>query len=126
MPTTQTRPIHQKTQNTVRSRRKKNTRRAIPRYSGLVLEISTKILVNAIITTAALAGLNQLVSTYQTQSSRLEEVKQEVERTQARVDELKNEFTQTFDPYQSEIIMQEQTNQIKPNQRHVVWLEPDQ
>jgi hypothetical protein len=74
----------------------------------------------------ALAGLNQLLSTYQTQTARLEEVNQEVERTQARVDDLKKEFTRTFDPYQSEIIMQEQTNQIKPNQRHVIWLDPDQ
>lgn len=126
MPATQTRPIRQKSQNTVRSRRKKNTRRRLPGYTGLVLEISTKILVNATITTVALAGLNQLLSTYQTQTARLEEVNQEVERTQARVDELKKEFTRTFDPYQSEIIMQEQTNQIKPNQRHVIWLDPDQ
>lgn len=125
MPATQKRPIRQKSQQSIHSRRQKNTRRNIPRYSGLALEISAKILVNAMIATVALTGLNQLVSTYQTQTSRLEEVKQEVERTQARVNTLKAEFTRTFDPYQSEVIMQQQTNQIKPNQRHVIWVQPD-
>jgi len=123
MTATQTTPVRQKT---VRSRRNQPTRRTIPRYSGLALEISAKILVNATIATVALTGLNQLVSTYQTQTSRLEEVKQEVERTQARVNELKHEFTRNFDPYQRQVIMQEQTNQIKPNQRHVILVEPDQ
>ncbi|MDR9403458.1 MAG: hypothetical protein RI580_08465 [Halothece sp. Uz-M2-17] len=106
------------------SRRKKTTRRKLPRYSGLTLEISAKILVNTVLAIAAMTAINKLIPNYQTQQSRLEEVQQEVEETQARVDELNQAFTRNFDPYQSEVILQEQTNQIKSNQRHVVWLEP--
>lgn len=106
------------------SRQKKQKRRQIPRYSGLTLEISAKILVNVVLATAAIAAINKLVPNYQTQRLRLEEVQQEVKQTQARVNALNQAFSRNFDPYQSEVIMQEQTNQIKPNQRHVVWLEP--
>jgi hypothetical protein len=112
-------------QNKSRSRRKKETRRTSPRYGGLTLEIMAKLLVNGVIATVAVTALNQLIPTYQTQLSRLEEVEKEVERTQARVDQLNHEFTRNFDPYQSEVIMQEQTNQIKPSQRHIVWLEEE-
>ncbi|AFZ45792.1 hypothetical protein PCC7418_3686 [Halothece sp. PCC 7418] len=109
-----------------RSRRKKSNRRQLPPHTGLTLEIGAKIVVNAVLATAAIAAINKLVPNYQTQRLRLEEVQQEVQQTQARVDELNQEFTRNFDPNQSEIIMQQQTNQIKPNQRHLVWLKPKQ
>lgn len=112
-------------QNKSRPRRKKETRRSSPRYRGLTLEIMAKLLVNGVIATVAVTALNQLIPTYQTQLSRLEEVEKEVERTQNRVNQLNHEFTRHFDPYQSEVIMQEQTNQIKPSQRHIVWLEEE-
>jgi uncharacterized membrane protein (DUF106 family) len=107
------------------TRRKKTTRRQLPRQRGLTLEISSKIIVNCVIIAAAMTAISKLVPNYQTQRLRLEEVQQEVAQTQARVDELDREFTRNFDPHQSEIIMQQQTNQIKPNQRHIVWLEPN-
>jgi len=107
------------------SRPKKRTRRQLPRHRGLTLEISTKIVVNLVMIAAATTAISKLIPNYQTQRLRLEEVQEEVAQTQARVDELNREFTHNFDPYQSEIIMQEQTNQVKPNQRHIVWLEPN-
>lgn len=120
MPTNQATPVRQKKAS---SRRKKSTRRTFPRYTALTLEISAKILVNLVLLTVVMTALNKLIPNYRIQVSRLEEVKQEVDKTKTRVDELNNEFTRNFDPYQSEIIMQEQTNQIKPNQRRVIWLE---
>lgn len=105
------------------SRRQQQNRRTIPRYRGLALEIGAKIFVNAIILTVAVNALNKLIPNYRTQLSRLEEVEQEVKQTQARVNQLHNNFTHNFDPYQSEVIMQKQTNLIKPDQRHIVWLE---
>ena len=103
---------------------KKVTHRKFSRYRGLTLEMSAKILSNALIIAVAIAALNKLIPNYQTQTARLDELEQEVARTQARVDRLSNEFTRNFDPYQSELIMQKHTHQIKPNQRRVVWLEP--
>lgn len=119
MPTTQTLP---KTQKKARSRRKKITRRTSPRYGGLTLEISVKILVKLMIATAAISALNKLIPHYRVQVSRIAEIEQEVNKTQQRVEKLNNEFTRHFDPYQSEEIMMEQTNQTKPNQRRIVWL----
>ncbi len=107
------------------SSRKKAKRRQLPRHRGLTLELSSKIIVNCVMIAAAITAISKLVPNYQTQRLRLEEVQEEVAQTQARVDELNREFTRNFDPHQSEIIMQEQTNQIKPNQRHIVWLEPN-
>lgn len=118
MPATKTRPIRER-QN------RKVTRRQFPRYGGLTLEISAKILTNTLIIAAAIAALSKLIPTYQAQTARLEEVENEVEQTQARVDRLNKEFTRNFDPYQSEEIWQQHTHQIKPNQRRIVWLEPE-
>jgi len=112
-------------QKKARFRRKKATRRTPRRYLGLTLEITSKICINAAILTVAISALNRLIPNYRTQVSRLEEVEQEVQQTQARVDALREEFTRNFDPYQSQMIMQQQTNQIKPNQRHIVWLKPN-
>lgn len=109
-----------------RTQRKKSSRRSFPPYGGMTLEISAKIFANIIIATVAVTALNKLILNYKTQLSRLEEVKQEVQETSMRVEELNNDFTRHFDPYQSEIIMQQHTNQIKPNQRHIIWLKPNQ
>lgn len=111
-------------QKKTRSQSQKNTRRPIPRYRGLTLEVTAKILVNTVLATAAIAAIAKLGSNYQVQRLRLEEIQQEVEQTEARVNELNREYSRHFDPYQREILMQEQTNQIKPNQRHVILVEP--
>lgn len=118
MPATKTRPIRQ-------TQRRKVTRRQFPRYGGLTLEISAKILTNALMIAVAIAALSKLIPNYQTQNARLEELDNEVEQTQTRVDRLNQEFTRNFDPYQSEEIWQQHTYQIKPNQRRIVWLEPE-
>lgn len=118
MPATKTRPIRQRPSHKV-------TRRQFPRYGGLTLEISAKILTNTLIIAVAIAALSKLIPTYQAQTARLEEVENEVEQTQARVDRLNKKFTRNFDPYQSEEIWQQHTHQIKPNQRRIVWLEPE-
>lgn len=118
MPATKTRPIRQ-------TQRRKVTHRQFPRYGGLTLEISAKILTNALMIAVAIAALSKLIPNYQTQNARLEELDNEVEQTQTRVDRLNQEFTRNFDPYQSEEIWQQHTYQIKPNQRRIVWLEPE-
>ena len=119
-------PRQKKADSQGKRQRKKNARRRLPRYRGLTLEVTAKILVNTVLATAAIAAIAKLNSNYQTQRLRLEEVQQEVEQTQARVDELNRQHSRHFDPYQREILMQKQTNQIKPNQRHVILVEPNQ
>ncbi|QDZ39791.1 hypothetical protein FRE64_07450 [Euhalothece natronophila Z-M001] len=121
MPTKNARPVRK----TSHQNRNNVTYRSFPRYGGLTLEIGAKILTNALIIAVAIAALNRLLPHYQTQNARLEELNNEVERTQARVDRLNSQFTRNFDPYQSQEIRQEHTHQIKPNQRRIVWLEPE-
>ncbi len=121
MTVTQTRPLPQKKS---RFRRKKATPRNLRQSRGLTLEVGVKILINAAILTVAINALNKLIPNYRTQISRLEEVEQEVRKNQARVNDLNEEFSRNFDPAQSQIIIQQQTNQIEPNQRQIVWLEP--
>ena len=119
-------PRPKKPRSQGKNQRKKNTRRRLPRYRGLTLELTAKILVNTVLVTAAIAAIAKLENNYHTQHLRLEEVQQEVKQTQARVDELNREYSRHFDPYQREILMQQQTNQIKPNQRHVILVEPNE
>jgi len=105
--------------------RQRKANRRFGRYRGLVFEISAKIVVNGVITTLAILASNQLITNYQTNQSRLTELENEVQQTQARVNELNQAFTHHFAPYQRNILIQEKTNHIKPHQRRIIWLEPD-
>ncbi len=107
-----------------KSRRRKANRR-FGNYRGLTVELTAKLLINGLIATAAITASQQLIAYYQTQQSRLAELEQEVEKTQARVNRLNEEFARNFDPYQHDIWIKEKTNQIEPHQRRIVWLESD-
>lgn len=115
------------------------TRRRVPRpkrhprrhsYSVVAGEITIKLLVNLILCSAAIAGLAQLLPYHLSQKAKLQEVRAEVERTQNRVDKLRNDFSQAFDPAQARQVMEKQSYRVDPNQLQVVLEEqriiPDQ
>jgi len=84
-------------------------------------EITVKLVVNLILCAAAIAGLAQLLPYHLSQKAKLQEVRSEVKRTQSRVQKLRNDFGEAFDPAQARRVMQDQSYRVDPNQRQVVW-----
>jgi hypothetical protein len=60
---------------------------------------------------------------YNSQQAKLQEVKGEVNRTQARLQNLNGNFTRYFDPKQTQKSMQEQTQRVAPEQPSLVLIE---
>lgn len=87
----------------------------------LVAEITTKLIASGVIATVALVGLIKLIPYQLNQQAKFQEVKAEVEETERRVDNLRNNFTRHFDPKQSRNIMQEQSPRLDPNARRIFW-----
>ncbi|MBZ8180055.1 MAG: hypothetical protein SAL07_03440 [Oscillatoria sp. PMC 1051.18] len=114
-----TRPLEEPRRRTTRRPRHRR------RYSqgAVVAEITVKILVNGVLSAAAIAALLKLLPYHLSQQAKLREVRTEVKRTEQRVNELRDRFSYSFDPHQTQNIMQEQTGRVQPNQLRVVWLE---
>lgn len=94
-------------------------------YRAVVGETTLRLVVNIVLSTAAIAGLVQLLPYQLSQQSKLQEVRREVKRTEARVNNLRSDFSRSFDPRQAQKLMQEQTYRFNPSQRQVVWQDLD-
>jgi uncharacterized membrane protein (DUF106 family) len=77
---------------------------------------------NTILSMAAIAALVKLLPYQLTQQEKLREVRMEVQSTQERVNELRNNFSRNFDPNQTRKVMQEQSPRVDPNQRRIFWV----
>lgn len=92
-------------------------------YRAVAGETTVKLVVNLVISAAALTGLIQLLPYHLSQQAKLREVRAEVKRTEARVNSLRSDFSRSFDSGQAKSVMQEQSYRVDPNQRQVVWQE---
>src|SRR5919202_6747106 len=82
-------------------------RRQRPRsYQAVAGETTVKLVVNVVISSAAIAGLVQLLPYHLSQQSKLQEVGAEVKRTEKRVNDLRTEFGRSFDSGQAKTVMQ--------------------
>jgi hypothetical protein len=89
-------------------------------HQAVAGETTAKIVVNVVISAAAITGLVQLLPYHLSQQSKLGEVRAEVKRTEKRVNDLRSEFGRSFDAGQAKSVMQEQSYRVDPNQRQVV------
>ncbi|MBD2578920.1 hypothetical protein [Oscillatoria sp. FACHB-1406] len=92
-------------------------------YRAIAIENLVKVLVNGVLSVAAITALSDLLPYLQSNRVKLREIRVQVKETQLQVDELRNKFSNTFDPHQANSVMQEQSARIARNQRRVVWLE---
>lgn len=90
-------------------------------YGAIAAETTVKIIANLTISLVAVTALVQLIPSYKEQQQKLQEISQEVERTEARVQRLRSEFSHNFDPQQTQKIMQEQTELQDPQQLSIIW-----
>src|SRR5919202_6387643 len=90
---------------------------------AVVGETTVKVVVNVVLSAAAIAGLAQLLPYHLSQQAKLRELRAEVQRTETRVNNLRGDFSRSFDPGQTKSVMKEQSYRVDPNQRQVVWQE---
>ncbi|MGB5963799.1 MAG: hypothetical protein WBG73_24405 [Coleofasciculaceae cyanobacterium] len=110
----------------LKPRRVPRTVRRSRRHSlgAAVGETTAKVVVNALLSAAAISGLVQLFPYHLSQQTKLREVRAEVKRTEERVKNLRTDFNRSFDPGQAKSVMREQSTWVDPTQRQVVWQEP--
>ncbi|MEM6752901.1 MAG: hypothetical protein AAF630_08035 [Cyanobacteria bacterium P01_C01_bin.38] len=104
-------------------------RRAVPRpkrrlrqrsYQIMALETTVKIGVNFAISAAAISALTQLLPHHWSGQDKLRQVRTEVKTAQERVNNLRAEFSNTFDSRQASNIMQQHGNRIPRNKKQIV------
>lgn len=101
-------------------------RRAVPVHRRLakhtpVLEISARLMINGLVSLAALGTLNQLVPYIQSQSQRLDHINDAVGSAANANARLKTEFNRYFDPAQTGRLVQEYSGYKAPHERQIVW-----
>ncbi|MGB7443166.1 MAG: hypothetical protein WA919_19035 [Coleofasciculaceae cyanobacterium] len=89
-------------------------------YGAVASETMIKLIVNVLVSTAAISGLTQLLPYHLSQQAKLREIKQEVKRTEIRVNKLSKDLANNFDPAQTEKNMQRNSFMVDPDQRQVV------
>ncbi|ARV58448.1 hypothetical protein BZZ01_07170 [Nostocales cyanobacterium HT-58-2] len=90
-------------------------------YQVMALETTAKIVVNCVISAAAISALIQLLPYHWSQQEKLRAIRIDVKQMEERVYGLQAEFSRNFDPRQAKMIMQEQGYRFDPTQRQVVF-----
>jgi hypothetical protein len=92
---------------------------------GITAEITIKLVLSWVVTSAAIASLCKLVPYNFSQQAKLREIDTTVQEAQKRVSLLRQDFTRNFDPQQTVILMQEYSSRL-PADRIPVILEESQ
>ncbi|WP_072619650.1 hypothetical protein [Spirulina major] len=100
--------------------RRSARRRPSRQYRGVTTETLLKVMVNGVLSAAAIATLSNLFPYYWSQQAKLQEIRNQVQATEQEVAELQKNFNRSFDPTQAGSVMQEQSGRLAPNQRRVV------
>lgn len=90
------------------------------RYRLMALETTVKLSVNLILISAAVMALAHLIPYRQAQQVKLQELQTAIDVARLRLERDQQAFMNSFDPYRSRDIMQEQTNRLDPNKQPVV------
>lgn len=119
--------FHPQQQPTVTRRRVRRTSPTANRqpYRAVSGETTAKLFANIVISSAAVSGLVQLLPYQLSQQTKLQDIKKEVSRSEKRVTRLSSTFNRHFDPEQSQVVMQEQSNRVAKSQRRVILLDKD-
>jgi hypothetical protein len=87
-------------------------------------EILFKLGLNGVLVLGSLLSLARLVPHQQVQQAKLQDVQMQVRETEMRVQDLRNEFSRSFDPTQSRKLMAEISPRQDPQQRQVILTQP--
>jgi hypothetical protein len=104
------------------SRNLKTRRRSASTNRWLVVEIWLKIFAHVALSIAAIGAIAKLLPYQQIQQAKLEEVRLAALEKEARVNDLREQFTRNFDPTRAKQVMREQSPRRDPNQRRIFWI----
>ncbi|MDY6785698.1 MAG: hypothetical protein SW833_24635 [Cyanobacteriota bacterium] len=90
-------------------------------YGAIVVETLLKVLVNGVLSAAAIAALSDLLPHLQSNRAKLQEIQVRVEEAEVKVEQLRDKFSKTFDPSQAKSVMQQQSARMDPDRRRVVF-----
>ena len=93
-------------------------------YRGVRTEISLKLILSWAIALGAIASLFRLLPYHLSQKAKLEELKIQVQETDARVVKLREQLNQNFDPQQTQKLMEQYSSLSSPHKSRIYWL-PD-
>ncbi|PSB28429.1 hypothetical protein [Stenomitos frigidus] len=93
-------------------------------HRPLAIEATVRLSVNVVLSTVAISALTQLLPYRSSQIDRLQELQAALKSMDERVQQVKSNFEQYFDPYRTEANMQAQSHRIGAQQRRIVWREP--
>lgn len=93
-------------------------------YSAMIVETLLKVLVNGVLSAAAIAALSDLLPHLQSNRAKLQEIQVRVKEAEVKVEHLRDKFSKTFDPSQAKSVMQQQSARIDPDRRRVVFNKP--
>lgn len=99
-------------------------RRKAKHYRAIACETTAKIIVNTVLSIAAIGALFQLLPYRSSQEIKLQELQAAVKSTGSRVQQVQSKFSYYFDPSQARESMQELTGRIDPQRRQIVWKAP--
>lgn len=91
-------------------------------HQWVATEITIKLAVNGILSAVALFTLFKLIPYQWSQQAQLKEIRVEVEETEKRVSQLRDDFRHNFDPHKINKVMEEQSPRLHPTQRRIFWL----
>ena len=99
-----------------------NSRRQSHSHRGVRTEISLKLILSWIIAFSAIASLLKLLPYHLSQKAKLEELKIQVQETDARVGKLREQLNQNFDPQQTQRLMEQYSSLSSPNKSRIYLL----
>ena len=108
------------------SRQRRSRRQAVStpnsEHQWVATEISVKLAINGILSLVALDSLFKLIPYQWSQQAQLKEIRVEVEETEKRVSQLRDNFRHNFDPHKVNKVMEEQSPRLHPTQRKIFWV----
>lgn len=113
------------TMKLARKPRKKHRAKSRQRGSinrGVTVEIGLKLILSWSIAIAAIASLCRLVPYHLSQQAKLDELRLQVGETEARVERLRKQLNDNFDPQKTQSLMEEYSSLSAPNQSRIYWL----
>lgn len=93
-------------------------------HRAIAYETTAKLMVNVVLSVAAVAALVQLLPYRAAQVGKIQELDAALRSTDNRVQGVQARFQNFFDPYQARQNMQDLTDRIDPLQRRVIWKSP--
>ena len=91
-------------------------------YRGVTAEIRLKLILSWAIAIAAIVSLIRLLPYHLSQQAKLEELRIQVQETDARVAKLRKQLNHNFDPQKTQSLMEQYSSLTSPNQSRIYWL----